>query len=533
MNRPEVAAHDATVAQSSGSVTLENVGRDFGTVQAVKSVTISFKPCEIHALVGENGAGKSTLLGILAGRVAPTRGTVTVFGEQLHGGNPREAKSAGVMAIYQELTMIPARAAYENVFLGQELHSAGRADDRAMKKRFRALCQEFGVSIRSDDRTDSLSVADQQLLEIMRALQSGAKVVLFDEPTAALADQERQKLFKLMDRLRSNGTAIGFVSHNLDEVLQISDHVSVFREGEMVASRPAIEWSKTALVRAMLGRELSSTIAHRPARPATEPRPVMKVSGLAVAGVLYPNDLTINAGEVLGVAGLVGSGRTSLLRALAGLERANGRIETDTGSHAAPRTARRARDLGVALVPEDRKRQGLVLRQSSALNVVLGDLGAVSKLGFISNRKMMAAAKECTIGYGFDPRRLGAPAAVLSGGNQQKLLLGRWRHAQPKILLADEPTRGIDLGAKSDILGALRQTAAEDGLAVVIVSSELEELLAVADRILVMRDGRIVAEHDNHGGSLGVEDLLRDAFGLSDPDSAESNQTSNDKEALA
>jgi ABC-type sugar transport system ATPase subunit len=264
----------------------------------------------------------------------------------------------------------------------------------------------------------------------------------------------------------------------------------------------------------MLGSVFEDKLQQRPARPDNPPTPLLSLKGIAVSGLLHPVDLEIRAGEVLGIAGLVGSGRTSLLRAIAGLERAQGAIEIDGQCRSAPHSPRAARALGIALVPEDRKRQGLVLGQSSAANVVLGDLGAVANNGFTSKRDTIKAATKALAGANFDVGRLSYPARSLSGGNQQKLVLGRWRHARPRLLLADEPTRGIDVGAKTEILSELRQRALDEGLAVVIVSSELEEVLAISDRIAVMRDGRIVAELDCHERDLTVQDLLNSAFGV-------------------
>jgi len=512
------ALQSTTVLNGAGvapAVRVTGVGRDFGAVRALSEVSLDLAAGEIHALVGENGAGKSTLLGLLAGRITPTAGDIKVFGQQLNGGNPRESRGLGVVAIYQELTMIPARNAVENVFLGQTLSRTGSAADLRMRARFAELCAEFDVSIPRARRVDSLSVADQQLIEIMRARQSGAKVVLLDEPTASLAVKERHKLFDLMRKLRADGTAIAFVSHNLDEVLEISDRITVFREGRVVDSRPAVDWTKRSLVREMLGRDLADALDTRPTPPSRRPRTALVLDEVEVPGLLHPVSLDIRAGEVLGVAGLVGSGRTSLLRAIAGLERANGQVvPADGPPRAAPRSPRAARRLGVALLPEDRKGQGLVLSQPAAANVVLGDLKSVATWGLLTDRAIVAAAATATADYGFDSRRLSTPAGSLSGGNQQKLLLGRWRHALPRILLADEPTRGIDLGAKIDILAALRRAAADDGMAVVFVSSELEEVLAVSDRIVAMRDGRVVEEFDCHARHVTVEELLHAAFAV-------------------
>ncbi|WP_158801328.1 sugar ABC transporter ATP-binding protein [Acidisoma sp. L85] len=491
-----------------------DITKQYGAVQALKGVSVDFHAGEVHGLVGENGAGKSTFLGILAGRVAPTSGSVTAFGKTILGGSPRESRAVGIVAIYQELTMIPARTACENVFLGQCPSSLGLVDYRGMRKRFLELCEKFDVRIAPDARTDGLPIADQQLLEIMRAYQSSAKAVLFDEPTASLGENERRKLLELINQMKAQGTTMAFVSHHLDEVLEVCERITVFRDGAVVASRPRSEWNKRQLVHEMLGNELDSTLQQRPAKPSRTPRELLKVRDLAVPGLLYPVSLTVRAGEVLGVAGLVGSGRTSLMRALAGLEPATGWVEIDGREQGAPRTPRASRAMGIALIPEDRKGQGLVLGRPSASNVILGDMPAVARLGIFQDRNILAAAKAAVAEYGFDPARLRTPARDLSGGNQQKLMLGRWHHARPRLLLADEPTRGIDIGAKTEILAALRKSALEDGLAVVIVSSELEELLVVSDRIIVMRDGHMVDERDCHNDQIDVKTLLHSAFAV-------------------
>ena len=509
---------DAVVAISATGVT-----KDFGGVKALKGVSVDFYAGEVHALVGENGAGKSTFLGTLAGRVSPSSGTITAFGHAISGANPRASRAAGIVAIYQELTMIPARTACENVFLGQFPTRFGVVNYGDMRARFDILCRKFDVRILANARTDTLSIADQQLLEIMRAYESAAKAVLFDEPTASLGEKERARLLELIRQMRAQGTTIAFVSHHLDEVLAVSDRITVFRDGLIVASRPTSSWTKQQLVTEMLGNELNTTLQQRPHKPANTPRDLLKVKNIAVSGLLYPASFVIRTGEVLGVAGLVGSGRSSLLRALAGLEHATGTVEIDGVEKPVPQTPRIARALGIALIPEDRKGQGLVLSRSSACNVILGDMSSIAGFGILRDSAIMGAARNAVANYGFDPNRLPALARTLSGGNQQKLMLGRWHHARPRLLLADEPTRGIDIGAKTEILAALRKAALEEGLAVVIVSSELEELLVVSDRIVIMRDGLLVDELDCHSDVVDVERILHSAFAVH----AASDQTEN------
>lgn len=500
------APSNAPVVRCSG------VAKNYGATRALSDIDIEVRPGTVHALVGENGAGKSTLLGVLAGRVRPSSGGVEVFGEPVDFGDPRAARAHGIVAIYQELTIVPALSAIANVFLGQPLSRGGMLSEGAMRARFSRLCERLGVSIDPEVEARRLSVADQQLLEIMRALEAEAKLILFDEPTAALAQPERVALFELMRDLREDGVTMVFVSHNLDEVLDISDDVTVFRNGRLQASRPTSEWTKGRLVEAMIGGEVSDLFAHRRGSPAQNPAEILHAERVTVPGAIEDVEITVGRGEIVGVAGLVGSGRTTLLRALAGLEpAATGSLRISGQEVSWPRTARRARALGVALVPEDRKTQGLVLGLSAMENIAMSDFGRVTRGGLVSRRRMRERAGEAAGSFGFDPARLGEAAGNLSGGNQQKALLARWRYQTPKVLLADEPTRGIDVGAKGEILDTLRRFA-DEGIGVVVVSSELEEVAAVADRVIVLSEGRGVQELRAGDGGVPVAEMLNAAF---------------------
>lgn len=494
------------------AVRCSGVAKNYGATQALSGIDVEVRPATVHALVGENGAGKSTLLGVLAGRVKPSAGSVHVFGEQEEFGNPRAAHARGIAAIYQELTIVPALSAKANVFLGQPLSRGGMLSEGAMRARFLRLCERLGVSIDPDVEARRLSVADQQLLEIMRALEVDARLILFDEPTAALAQPERVALFKLMRDLREDGVTMIFVSHNLDEVLDISDDVTVFRNGHLQASRPTPDWTKGRLVEAMLGEEVSDLFAHRRGSPTQDPAEILHAEGVTVPGAIEDVEITVHRGEIVGVAGLVGSGRTTLLRALAGLEpAATGSLRISGREVHWPRTSRRARALGVALVPEDRKTQGLVLGLSAMENIAMSGFGRVSRWGLVSRRRMRERAGEAAERFGFDRARLGEAAGNLSGGNQQKVLLARWGYQTPKVLLADEPTRGIDVGAKAEILDTLRRFA-DEGVGVVVVSSELEEVAAVADRVIVLSEGRRVRELRAGDGGVPVAEMLNAAF---------------------
>jgi ABC-type sugar transport system ATPase subunit len=496
-------------------VTCRNLSRRFRSVVALDGVSLDIRPGTVHALVGENGAGKSTLLGILAGRISPTSGEVMVNGMALRTGDPRSSRAAGIAPIYQELTIVPRLSAAANVFLGQTPSRAGLVAERQIREQYAVLAAQFGVSIRADVPADSLSVADQQMLEIMRAVAMRASVVLLDEPTAALAPTERSALLEVMKALRTQGVTMLLVSHNLDEVMAISDDISVLRDGELRATRTTDQWTRRALVAAMLGRDVepgSDLRGQRPPRPRAT-HPTLRVEGLSIPKRLDGVSLSIERGEILGIGGLVGSGRTSVLRALAGLEpKATGRMWMDGEEVALPRNPRDAIRLGICLVPEDRKGQGLVMRMTAAENLVLSDFHGVARRGIIQQRRLTSHAQRHAAEYGLPASMLAREVRHLSGGNQQKVLLARWASRRPRVLLADEPTRGIDIGAKEEVLKSLDQLA-RASTSVIVVSSELEEVAAVSDRIVVLAGGTLVSELTSEPTApFSVPDILHAAF---------------------
>lgn len=504
--RPAAASH-------TPAIDARGVSKRFGGIQALRDVSLRVDAGTVHALVGENGAGKSTFLGTIAGRLAPSAGEVAIFGAQYEFGSPRYARKLGISAIYQELTIVPGLSTQANVFLGQTLTRLGMLSEAGMRGLFEALCERFGVRIPADVPAGGLSIADQQMVEIMRGIQSDARLLLFDEPTTALAVREREALFRVMSQLRDGGVTMVLVSHNLDEVLAIADVVTVFRDGELAATAPRERWTKRELVRAMIGHDVREGARVRgPARPRQEGPPLLRAENITVPGALDGVSLEVRAGEVLGVGGLVGSGRSTLLRALAGLEPGSrGALSLEGVAQSWPKTPRQAIRAGISLVPEDRKRQGLVLGMTVRDNIAMSDFGRVSRHGFLSSRALDQAARATAGEFGLDEARLGATVRHLSGGNQQKVLLGRWHYRRPRILLADEPTRGIDIGAKEEVLATLRHLA-DQGVGIVLVSSELEEVTALADRVLVLSEGRAVGELDAADGPLTVERILNAAF---------------------
>ena len=497
------------------------VGMTYGSVTVLSGASMSLVPGRIHALVGQNGAGKSTMLGALAGRIIPTAGTITAGGTALGSGDPRAARAAGVVAVYQELTILPAMSARDNVLLGDPPRRFGVIDRGRARREFTELAERLGVELAGGEPAGELSVAQQQMLEIMRAARSRAKVLLLDEPTASLAATERAALLSLMRRLAADGIALVFVSHNLDEVLDASDDITVFRSGRLVTSRPTSAWTKPDLVEAMLGtggRALAAALLDghgAEGRAATFARKdVLTVDDLRVPGVLPGVSLRVRSGEIVGIGGLVGSGRTTLLRALAGdLPRASGRLSIGGAHRSWPRTPRAALRAGLALVPEERKRDGLVLGQDAVANITLSNLRAVARAGWIRRRYARTLAVAHGRAFGLPEEMVDRPVGALSGGNQQKVVLARWMHRRPRVLLADEPGRGIDIGAKAQILSTLRDFVSGGG-GVLMVSSEHEELLTFADRVLVMAAGRIVADLDNRARTVTEHDILTAAFDI-------------------
>jgi len=510
---------------SAETIEFHGVRRTFGVTVALDSVDLTIRRGTVHALVGENGAGKSTALGILAGRIGPSEGTVTVFGSELPYGDPRACLKQGIAAIYQELTTVPALSPEANVFLGQTASRFGFLSRRRMRRRYEELCEQLGVEAKPPGvPAGRLAVADQQMLEVLRAIQVDANVVLFDEPTASLAEHERDAVLALMKGLRARGITVVFVSHHLEEVLEVCDDITVFRDGAIVASRPRAEWTRASMVAAMLGEDESGrTLRELEENPQASKVvragvvPLLRAEGITLPGAIEDVAVEVVAGEILGLGGMVGSGRTEVLRCLAGLEpRSRGRLWIEGEEVPWPKTVRRALSYGIALVPEDRKGQGLGLALSAAENVTMSDFGAVARFGFLRPGKLRAVAAEEAKPFGFDPNRIGSTAGHLSGGNQQKLLLARAANGRPRVLLVDEPTRGIDVGAKAEILLKLQEMVAA-GTSILFVSSELEEVAGVSDRVLVLDGGRVVAELQSDEGITPTA-ILSHVLQVEDPD---------------
>jgi rhamnose transport system ATP-binding protein len=470
-------------------------------------VSFDLRVGEIHGLVGENGAGKSTLVKIITGAHNADAGLVEAFGHEVRYGDPQARRRAGIAAIYQEVTLVPELSAAANVFLGRPRRRGPFVSRSDTRRTFRQLTTRLGLTIDPDVRAASLSVANQQMLEIMRALAADHRILILDEPTASLGPAERERFYETIRGLREERVATVYVSHHLDEVLALCDRVSVMRDGELVATESVERWTKERLVTAMLGHVL---LKPPPQRRTIAEEEVLRVEGLSVPGVLDDISFTLRRGEILGLGGLVGSGRTELLRALAGADAdADGRLFVRGQERPWPRTVRNALALGIALAPEERRLQGLVLSLSAAANISLTDMQTVASGPVLRERRRLRRAAEILRPLAFDASRLREPAGSFSGGNQQKLVVGKWLHRRPDVLLMDELTRGIDIGAKAEMLAVVTRLAAE-GMSIIIVSSELEELVEGADRVLVLARGRLIGELGH--ADVSVERILRLVF---------------------
>jgi ABC-type sugar transport system ATPase subunit len=493
------------------ALTVNGLYKAFPGVQALLDVDFEVRIGEVHGLVGENGAGKSTLVKSITGAHPPDAGAILAFGEKLARGDPAAHQRAGIAAIYQELTIVPEMNAAANVFLGMPKRWGPFVSLSATRRAFRDLAEQLSVTIDPNATAGSLSVATQQMLEIMRALAERRRILIMDEPTSSLGPAERRKLYEIIARLRTDGVAIIYISHDLDEVLSHCDRVSVMRDGELVATRPVAGWTKDTLVHAMLGHVLLKPPERKRAIHDEE---ALRVENLTVPGAVSGVSFVLRRGEILGIAGLVGSGRTELLRAIAGADvGAEGRLFVRGREYPWPKTVRNALSLGIALAPEDRKAQGLVLGLAAATNITLTDMATVAVGPFLSKRKQISSAVEVTRPLGFDGSRLDEPAETFSGGNQQKLMVAKWLHRRPDVLLMDEFTRGIDVGAKAEMLEVLTHLA-DAGMSLVIVSSELEEVVEAADRVLVLVRGQLVATLERH--EVSVERILRLVFMVED-----------------
>ena len=503
--------HDGVAAGSGppAHAELRGVTKRFGGTVALDEIDLAVRAGTVHAVVGENGAGKSTVGKILAGVLTPDTGRILLRGNEVAFRSPRAALAAGITMVAQELSLVPARSVIDNVFLGIESHTGPLLRDAS--ERFADLCAEYGIEVAPGEVVGRLPVAQQQKVEILRALARRADLIVMDEPTARLTSSEALALRNCVRRLTDRGVTVVYVSHFLEEVLSVADEVTILRDGALVRTGPAAAETRRTLIEGIVGRELEAAFPKRRRPPAGAPV-VLEVQGLARTGAFEDIDLQVRAGEIVTLAGLVGSGRSELLRCIFGAEPPTAGRMLLAGSPYAPRSPRDAIRSRVAMVPESRKTQGLIARRSVCENVTLAHLaGFVAPAGAIRHRSERAAANRVTDAVGLSGATITSLMEQLSGGNQQKSLFARWLVERPLLFCSDEPTRGVDVGAKLGIYELLAQLAAE-GMAVLLVSSELEEVLGVAHRILVMRAGRLIGELDGEAATRA--EVMELAFGL-------------------
>jgi ribose transport system ATP-binding protein len=482
------------MAIQTHSLKLENITRSFPGVLAVDNVTLEAYPGEILALAGENGAGKSTLMNILSGALLADSGQILLDGQEVRVTSPGRAQELGIAMIHQELALIPQMTVGQNIFLGREPRTGWNmlVDTRKMYTDARAILDGLGLDIPANVLIADLSIAQRQMVEIAKAISFQSRIIVLDEPTSALSDRESEKLFALMRSLREQGVTLIYISHRMEEIFNISDRVAVMRDGKLIGVRPTRELSIHKVVQMMVGRELKEFF---PKTAAERGEVVLEARHLRSGRRLKDASFQLRRGEIVGLAGLVGSGRTDLARAIFGADRLDGGelwIEDKAVRIHSPQEAIR---MGIGLITEDRKAQGLFPGQSVRSNAAVTMFERLSRLGFLPYRKIDVWVRDVVGQLKIRTPNLEQRVRNLSGGNQQKVVISRWLAVNPKILILDEPTRGIDVASKAEIHALISELAAK-GMAILVISSELPEILGISDRILVMHEGRLVAELD-------------------------------------
>jgi len=495
-------------------LTVRNLSKGFPGVQALDGVSLDIYPGEVHVLMGENGAGKSTLMKILAGVYRADEGEIAFDGEPIAPETPLDAMNMGITLINQELAVATNLTVAENVFMGSEPHRWGLIDRNKMDTRTREVLGQLGAPFDPNTVASTLKVAEQQQVDIARALVHNSRVLIMDEPTAALSEPEIEKLFDLVMKLRSQGLAIVYISHRLAEVSVIADRVSVLRDGQYVGTLTGDEMDKNTIVSMMVGRSLKDFYKHEVSETKTDRFLVVKEmsDGKRVKGISFQ----AAAGEILAFAGLVGSGRTELARLIFGADKGNsGQVWID-GQQLPIRSPQDAIRFGLGYVPEERKSEGLFLNMTSQENILMNVMQQNARFGILDTRGNDTITADAIDQLSIKVAGPHTPAVSLSGGNQQKLLLARWLQIKPRVLILDEPTRGVDVGAKSEIYRLIGEIARQ-GVAVVFISSELPEVVGLAQRVLVMREGRIVTDITDRS-QISQETIMAYATGVREPD---------------
>lgn len=501
---------DADLNRSQAVLTLENITKEFPGVKALDGVRLDLFAGQVTALIGENGAGKSTVVKTLTGIYQPDGGQIMLFGEPRIFATPQAAADAGVTAIHQETVLFDELSVAENVFIGHAPKTRfGLIDKGEMRRRTASILESIGAKISPDVKLKDLGIASRHLVAIARALSVDAKVVIMDEPTAALSQTEIEELYELVDTLKAQGKAILFISHKFDEIFRIADRYTVFRDGQFVGAGLMQDVSETDLVQMMVGRAVDQLFPKREAKIAE--------TVLTVAGYSHPTEFedinfSLRKGEILGFYGLVGAGRSEFMQALIGITKPSKGVVRLGEDIKVIRSPAEAINAGIVYVPEDRGKQGAILDMPIFQNVTLPSLSNTSRNGFIRMAEEFALARDYTRRLDLRAASLDTNVAALSGGNQQKVVIAKWLATKPRVIILDEPTKGIDIGSKAAVHDFMSELAAE-GLSVIMVSSEIPEILGMSDRVIVMRDGRMVAELA--GGDMSPETLVRHAVGIS------------------
>jgi rhamnose transport system ATP-binding protein len=484
-------------------VSLRDATKSYGPIKALSAVTLELRAGEVMCLAGENGAGKSTLIKILTGAIRRDAGAYLIDGQEVGNPSPAEVREAGIGVVYQELSLLPDLSVAENLLMGHLPAVRGITRPIELRRQARAMLERVGLDwLDPDTEVATLSLAVRQLVEIAKVLGANPRVLIFDEPTTALSESETKALLARIHALRDEGHAIMYVSHHLEEMFEIGDRVTILRDGGLVTCKPMAEFDHDSLIASMVGRKIESLY---PAGNRTIGEQRLRVRGLLPAGAVAPIDFEVRAGEILGIAGLLGSGRSELLRAIFGADPVQaGHIEVD-GQKVRPGDPRRAVQAGMGLLTEDRKQLGLLLELSIRENASLAHLDEISRFWIVDKRRERGIVDQYLGGLRLRAANWEQPVSSLSGGNQQKVLLARWLATKAKVLMFDEPTKGVDVGAKAEIYKVIGDLAAE-GLGVVVVSSYLPEVLGLADRVLVMREGSVAGEMPAAGAT--EEDVL-------------------------
>lgn len=487
------------MAETNDFLRMEGISKSFPGVQALQNVNFEVTRGEIHALVGENGAGKSTLMKVLTGALHLDEGRIILRGEPAEIHSPSDSQELGISMIHQELSLIPYLTVGKNVYLGREPRRRipGFIDWKTLYSQTQELLDQLNLDVKARAEAQELSIAQQQMVEVAKALSLEADLIAMDEPTSSLTDRETEVLFDVMRKLKDQGVAIIFITHRLEEVFEVSDRITVLRDGRHIATAPTAELNHNQVVQLMVGRELDNMYPYS----ETEERGVaLQADDLVDGQELHGVSLELQGGQILGVAGLVGAGRTALAETLFGLRQATaGEIRID-GQVVKLHSAKQAIEHGLGFVPEDRKLQGLFLNMAVRENITMSSTSLVSNFGFVNSTKANKLADEYVDKLDIRTPSLRQRIRNLSGGNQQKVIIARWLTLKPRVLILDEPTRGVDVGAKAEIHGLMRQLA-EDGVAVLMISSELPEIIGVSDRILVMHEGRVTGRFERDEAS--------------------------------